>query len=338
MRSFASDNNSGVHPQIMRALMLANEDHALGYGDDKWTKHAEELFRQETGCSDSELCFALNGTGANVIALQACTQSFNSILCASTAHIAVDECGAPSKHTGCAIKEIDTPNGKLTPEIVKPYLTGFGFEHHSQPKVIAISQATELGTIYTPEEIKALSALAHQHDMYLFVDGARMANACDYNENTLKEMTTDCGVDIFTFGGAKNGLMFGEAVVSLRPELSKHLKYIRKQSTQLLSKMRYISAQFIPYLENRLWLSNSANSNMMASKLAGTLEAFGVKITQKIESNAIFFEASDEIADKIRQKFSFYDWDASSNVRRIVCSWDSTDDDLDQLIKLFVGQ
>lgn len=336
MRSFASDNNSGVHPSIMNAINECNHNHALGYGDDEWTKEAETLLVDLVGKNDASLCYALTGTGANVIALQACTQSFNSIICASTAHIAVDECGAPTKLTGCPLKEIKTEDGKLTPELVKPFLSGFGFEHHSQPKVIAISQPTEMGTVYTPDEIKQLANLAHSHNMYLFMDGARLANACASNKLSLKDYTTDCGVDIFTFGGAKNGLMYGEAVVSLRPELSQNLKYIRKQSTQLVSKMRYISAQFIAYLKDDLWIESAHNANTMAKKLAEILNEFNIKLTQSVDSNAVFFTMSNEVTSKLRENFYFYDWDIMTHERRMVCSWDTTDNDLLRLKQCLV--
>ena len=230
----------------MDAIIESNTNHAIGYGNDKWTHKAERAMQTLLENDSITPYFVLNGTGANVIALQACLSSFHSIICATTAHIAVDECGAPSKLTGCVLKEIPTPDGKLTPELVSTQLHGFGFEHASQPKVIAISQTTELGTLYTPTEIKALADLAHKHDMYLFMDGTRLSNACAITNCTLKEITVDCGVDIFTMGGTKNGLMMGEVLVALRPELEKNLKYYRKQTTQLYSKMRYLTAQFIP--------------------------------------------------------------------------------------------
>src|SRR5690554_867758 len=254
MRSFGSDNNSGVHPVIMNALMDVNNNHAIAYGDDEWTYRAVEAVRKSIEVQDVEPIFIFNGTGANVVGLQACTLPFHSILCTSTAHIAVDECGAPVKSTGASLKEIETPDGKLTPELIKPHLHGFGFEHHSQPKVIAISQTTELGTAYTTGEIKVLADLAHQHDMYLFVDGTRISNACAYFNVSIREMTIDCGVDIFTLGGTKNGLMFGEVLIPVDKLLAKNIKYYRKQTTQLYSKMRFISAQFIPYIKSNIWI------------------------------------------------------------------------------------
>ncbi|NLJ01422.1 MAG: low specificity L-threonine aldolase [Bacteroidales bacterium] len=331
MRSFGSDNHSGVHPRIMEALAEINRDHAVAYGDDPWTAEAKELLRSMLGDKSVEPLFLFNGTGANVVALQACTLPFHSILCAATAHIAVDECGAPVKFTGASLKEIETPDGKLTPDLVRPHLHGFGFEHHSQPKVIAISQTTELGTAYTPDELKALADLAHQHDMYLFVDGTRVANACAYLGTTLKEITGDCGVDIFTLGGTKNGLMFGEVLIALRPELSENLKYYRKQITQLYSKMRYIAAQFIPYLKEDIWMENARESNRAARRLFEGMETVpGVKITQAVQSNALFFTAPEGIREQLRQRYFFYDWNEAIGEARLVCSWDTSMDDIEQ--------
>jgi threonine aldolase len=332
MRSFGSDNNSGVHPRIMQAMADINCHHAIAYGGDDCTKKAEAVVRDLLGAT-AEPYFVFNGTGANVIGLQACALSFHSIICASTAHIAVDECGAPVKYVGCAIKEIDTPDGKLTPDLVRPYLHGFGFEHHSQPKVIAISQTTELGTAYTADETRALAALAHEHNMYLFVDGTRIANACAFLGASLKELTVDCGVDIFTLGGTKNGLMFGEVLISLRKELTPTIKYYRKQTTQLYSKMRYISAQFIPYLSENIWLENARKSNASAQYLAMEMGKINhVVITQKVESNAVFFILPKTITDKLRERYFFYDWDISRNEMRLVCSWDTTEEDVSGFI------
>ena len=289
------------------------------------------MVRELLGENSIEPFFLFNGTGANVVALQACTLPFHSIVCAATAHIAVDECGAPVKLTGASLKEINTPDGKLTPELVRPHLHGFGFEHHSQPRVIAISQTTELGTAYTPDEIKALAELAHAHEMLLFVDGTRIANACAMLGLSLREMIIDCGVDIFTLGGTKNGLMFGEVLVPLREELAQHIRYYRKQTTQLYSKMRYIAAQFIPYLREDLWLENASRSNAAAQMLYREMSRVkGIEITQKVESNAIFFILPKSITDRLRERYFFYDWDESRNEMRLVCSWDTTEEDIRQ--------
>jgi len=333
MRSFGSDNNSGVHPRIIEAIAEANRDHTIAYGDDQWTREAVEGLRRILKNSEVEPFFLFNGTGANVVALQACTLPFHSIFCASTAHIAVDECGAPVKMTGAALKEINTPDGKLTPGLLLPHLHGFGFEHHSQPKVIAISQTTELGTCYTPGEVRALADLAHAHGMYLFVDGTRIANACAFLDVSLNEITTDCGVDIFTLGGTKNGLMFGEALVPLRKELAENIKYYRKQTTQLYSKMRFLSAQFIPYLNEDLWLENARKSNAAARKLFHQMSLIrGMEITQPVQSNALFFILPKEVTDRLRERYFFYDWDESRNEMRLVCSWDTSDEDIHNFI------
>lgn len=337
MRSFGSDNNSGVHPRIMDAIVASNTNHTIGYGDDAWTKEAERAVQNLLQDKSINPYFVFNGTGANVIALQACVSSFHSIICASTAHIAVDECGAPTKLTGCHLKEIPTKDGKLTPELVSPHLHGFGVEHHSQPKVIAISQTTELGTLYTPKEIRDIADLAHENDMYLFIDGTRLSNACAISNLSLKEMTVDCGVDIFTFGGTKNGLMMGEVLIALRPELEKNLKYYRKQTCQLYSKMRYLSAQFIPYFNENIWLENAEKSNAAAETLVKAMSKIkDVEITQKVESNSIFFTLPKEISNQLREKYFFYDWDISRNEMRLVCSWDTTKEDISGFIEYLI--
>lgn len=333
MRSFGSDNNSGVHPQILQAIIDANQNHAIGYGDDIWTEKAKDAFRHLIDLDDVEPFFVFNGTGANVIALQACVRPFHSIICASTAHIAVDECGAPTLFSGAPLKEIDTPDGKLTPELILPYLIGFGVEHHSQPKVIAVSQTTEMGTAYSPQELKALATLAHEHNMYLFVDGTRIANACAYYGVSLKEMVVETGVDIFTFGGTKNGLMMGEVIVPLRRELAANMKYIRKQSAQLYSKMRYLSAQFIPYFSEDIWIENAMWSNSKAQQLADAMHKSGIELTQKVQSNAIFFRMDKDLANKLREDYFFYAWDEAADEYRLVCSWDTTDEDIEQFVK-----
>lgn len=328
MRSFASDNNSGVHPLIMDAVIKANEDHAIGYGDDPWTAEATAKIRSIFG-EEASPFFVFNGTGANSVALQAVTRSFNSILCAETAHIYVDECGAPARMTGCALVAIPTTDGKLTPELIKPRLHNFGVCHHSQPKAVYISQVTELGTVYIIEEVKAIADLLHAHDMYLHMDGARLANACAYLNCTMKQLTVDAGVDILSFGGTKNGMMMGEAVISFRPEITENLQYYRKQSAQLASKLRYLSAQFIPYLENNLWLENAMKANISAAKLAEVLKQYPqIQFTQKVETNQIFFTIPSEPLKKLQEKYFFYVWNEENNEARLVTSWDTTGEDI----------
>ncbi len=332
MRSFASDNNSGVHPAILEAVLKANSEHAVGYGDDQWTAAAEAKLKDVFGDSASPF-FVFNGTGANSVALQAVTRPYNSILCAETAHINVDECGAPARMTGCAVVAIPTPDGKLTPELIRPHLHNFGVCHHSQPKAVYISQVSELGTVYTVDEVRAIADLLHSYNMYLHMDGARLANACAYLGCSMKEITVDAGVDILSFGGTKNGMMMGEAVISFRPEITENLPFIRKQSAQLASKLRYMSAQFLPYLENDLWLKNARHANACALRLAEALKQFPeIQFTQKIESNQLFFILPSEIVAELQKKYFFYMWNEERNEVRLVTSWDTTEEDISSFI------
>jgi len=328
MRSFASDNNSGVHPLIMEAILNANIDHAIGYGDDPWTELATAKIKEAFG-KDTSPFFVFNGTGANAVALQAITRSFNSIICAETAHIYVDECGAPTRMTGCTLIPIATTDGKLTIEQIKQKLHNFGVCHHSQPKAVYISQVSELGTVYTIEEVKAIADLVHAHGMYLHMDGARLANACAFLNCSMKQLTVDAGVDILSFGGTKNGMMMGEAVISFRPEITENLQYYRKQSAQLSSKQRYLSAQFISYLENSLWLENAMKANIAASKLCDIIKKYPELIfTQKPETNQLFFTAPAEVARKLKENYFFYFWNEDINEIRLVTSWDTTGEDI----------
>lgn len=333
MRSFASDNNSGVHPNVFNALLKANDGHSLGYGNDPWTEEANLIFKKTFG-QKSESFFVFNGTGSNIVALQLMTRSYNSIICAETAHINVDECGAPVKSTSCQIFSIPTFDGKLTPELIKQKLHGFDDQHHSQPGVIYISQCTELGTVYSVNEIKAITSLAHQHNMYVHMDGARLANAASYLDLSLKALTTDCDVDILSFGGTKNGLMMGESVVILNPVFQDKAKFIRKQSAQLASKMRYLAVQFTAYLSDNLWLKNAEQANNMAIKLSeGIIKFPGISFTQKIESNALFMTMPRDIIDKLLEKWFFYFWNENNNEIRLVTSFDTTIEDVDDFLK-----
>ena len=331
MRSFASDNNSGVHPLVMDALNRANSGHAVGYGDDPWTEEAVRKIR-EAFTPDCEPLFVFNGTGSNAVALQLCTRPYNLILCAETAHIYVDECGAPARMTGCQIRSIATPDGKLTPELLRPYLCHFGEQHHSQPGAIYLSQCTELGTIYKPQELRAITELAHQYGMYVHMDGARLANACAALGCSLREMTVDAGVDILSLGGTKNGMMIGEAVVAFDAAIAADIKYYRKQSAQLASKMRFLSAQFVPYL-NGLWLENAAHANIQARRLADMLsEIAGIRLTQRVDTNQIFLTMPTGAIEKLREHYMFYVWNEAVNEVRFVTSWDTTDEDINGLV------
>lgn len=332
MRSFASDNNSGIHPQVVEALLRANQDHAVGYGDDPWTAEAVRKIR-EAFTPDCEPLFVFNGTGSNVVALQLCTQPYHSILCAETAHIYVDECGAPVRMTGCQIRPIQTPDGKLTPELVRPYLCNFGEQHHSQPGVLYISQCTELGTVYTPSEIRALADEVHSCGMYLHMDGARLANACVALDKTFRQLTVDAGVDVLSFGGTKNGLMMGECVVVFNPALWDKARFVRKQSAQLASKMRFLSCQFTAYLTDDLWRKNAAHANAQARRLYEALSGLpGVRFTQKVESNQLFLTLPRPVIDELRKKYFFYFWNEPANEIRLVTSFDTTEDDISELL------
>jgi len=328
LKTFASDNNAGTHPDILRAINLCNSGHAIGYGDDQYTDMALKKFNDHFG-DEIDVYFVYGGTGANVLGLKAITHPYNSIICADTAHINVDECGAPEKFTGCKIQTIPSGNGKIAPSQIKSLLHGFGFPHHSQPKVISITQPTELGTIYTVEEIKDIAELAHNHGLLLHMDGARISNAAAYLKANLKDITVDAGVDVLSFGGTKNGMMFGEAVIFFNKTLSIDFKYIRKQGMQLHSKMRFISAQFEAMLTNDLWLLNAQRSNSLAQVLAKEISQIPrVKITQPVQINAIFSIIPAEVIKPLQKEYFFYVWDENKNEVRWMTSFDTEESDI----------
>lgn len=330
-RGFGSDNHSGISPEILQAIATANTDHALAYGDDEWCVRTEELFRREFG-PQAKAYFVFNGTGANVLCIDAMCRSHEAVVCAETAHINVDECGAPQRVVGCRLLTVDTPDGKLTPELVKTRLHGFGFEHHSQPRAISITQSTELGTLYTLDEIRALADLAHSFNMYLHMDGARLANAAVALGCSFKEMTTDLGVDCLSFGGTKNGMLMGESCVILNPALDVDLKYRRKQMTQLCSKMRFIAAQFEAYLTTGLWRRNAEHSNAMAQLLYDEVKKLGVHVMYEVKVNSVFVQLPSEVWHALQKEYFFYDWDETQNVVRWMCSFDTTEDDIHSFV------
>lgn len=332
MKSFASDNNSSVHHEVMQALCEANTDHAIGYGDDPITQEATEMVKS-LFTRDCYPLFVFNGTGSNTMALQLMTRPYHIIFCAETGHIAVDECGAPGKGTGCFIRTIATTDGKLTPELLLPYMSNFGVEHHSQPGAIYISQCTEMGTIYKPHELKDLCDFAHRYGLLVHMDGARISNAAAALNLSLDEISAACGIDTLTLGGTKNGLMGAECVVIFNPQLKSEARYARKQACQLASKMRYISAQFKAFLTNDLWLRCATQANKMAAKLYTALQQIpDVKFTQEVESNQLFLTMPIEKSKQLHEKYYFYYWNESIGEMRLVTSWDTTDEDVDSFI------
>jgi len=333
-RSFASDNNAGVHPEMIDAIKAANEGHVVAYGDDPFTERAVRTFQKHFG-RDTAVYFVFGGTGANVLGLQAVTKSYQAIICAETAHINVDECGAPEKFSGSKLLSVKTPDGKLRVELIEHFLHGVGFEHHVQPGVISVSQATEMGTVYSKSELKTLAAFAHKNNMLFHVDGARIANAAVSLNASLKEMTVDCGVDVMSFGGAKNGMMYGEAVVFFDKKRAADFKYIRKQGMHLPSKMRFISAQFDALLSGDLWKRSATHSNRMAKLLAGELEKLPhLKLTQPVESNGVFVTIPKKFIPALQKKYFFYVWNEEISEVRLMASFDTTEEDIREFVNL----
>lgn len=333
-RSFASDNNAGVHPKVLEAIAAANEGHVVAYGDDPYTEAAVAGFRKHFG-KDVDVYFVFGGTGANVLGLKAVTQPYHAVICAETAHINVDECGAPEKFTGCKLLSVPTKDGKVTIEHIEPFLDAVGFEHHVQPRVISISQATEMGTVYKPAELKALSGFAHKHDLLLHMDGARIANAAASLKVELRKITGDAGVDILSFGGAKNGMMYGEAVIFFDKKHSRDFKYLRKQGTHLPSKMRFISAQFETLLANDLWRRNAEHANRMAKVLARELEKIPqIEITQNVEANGVFAIVPRKYVSLLQKKYFFYVWNEKTSEVRFMTSFDTTEEDINDFVAL----
>jgi threonine aldolase len=333
-RGFGSDNNAGIHPDILKEIISSNTGHVSGYGSDIYTAKAQNIFKEHFG-SSTDIFFVFIGTAANVLGLSGITRSWNSIITASTAHLEQDECGAPEKFIGCKVLVADSPDGKITPGLIEKHMHDIDFEHHSQPKVISITQSTELGTVYTVAEINELAVFAHSRGMLLHMDGARIANAAVSLDLPFKAFTTDAGVDVLSFGGTKNGMMFGEAICFLKPGLSADFKYLRKQGMQLASKMRFISAQYIAYFRNNLWKTCASNSNTMAKLLAERMEQIPeVKVTQKVQANGVFVTMPDEVAERMMEHYFFYPWDEKRSEYRLMASWDTQKDDVEQFIRL----
>ncbi|WP_245933435.1 threonine aldolase family protein [Arthrobacter livingstonensis] len=332
VRSFASDNYSGIHPEVLAALAAANEGHQVSYGEDVYTARLHEVMAELFGRA-VDVFPVFNGTGANVTALQSLLPRWGAVVCASTAHINCDENGAPERVGGMKLLSVPTDNGKLTPELIDKEAWGFGDEHRAQPLAVSITQTTELGTCYTPAEVRAICDHAHSLGMKVHMDGARLANAAAFLDLPVREFTSDAGVDILSFGGTKNGIMFGEAVVALNPEAADGLIYLRKMNMQLASKMRFISAQLLALLADGLWLKSAGHANAMAARLRAAVDAIpGVQPTQATESNGIFAVLPDGVADRLRSRFRFYDWNEAAREVRWMCSFDTTEADIDAFV------
>lgn len=331
-RCFASDNYAGIHPEILAAITEANHNHVGAYGNDDYTKKAVAQFHHHFG-QDVDVFFVFNGTAANVTSIAAINRSYHAVICAATAHIQVDECGAPEQLTGSKLLAVPTPDGKLTVDSIKHHLHRIGDQHHVQARVISISQSTEYGTLYTPQEVQALAQFAHDNGLYLHMDGARICNAAVGLNLSLKAITRDAGVDVLSFGGTKNGLMIGEAVVFFNRDLARDFLYLRKQSMQLASKMRFISAQFHALLSNDLWRRNALHANHMAALLAQELAKFPcVRITQAVQANAIFAILPKEVIPILQEKYYFYLWNNTLSEVRLMTSFDTTVEDINEFI------
>ncbi|MEU6738645.1 threonine aldolase family protein [Streptosporangium sandarakinum] len=329
VKSFASDNYAGVHPEILQAIALANEGHQIAYGADVYTEALQEVFRRHFGPA-AEVWPVFNGTGANVVALRAMTAHWEAVVCAESAHIHTDEGGAPERAAGLKLLTVPTPDGKLTPELIDRQAWGFGDEHRAQPKVVSITQSTELGTLYTPEEIKAICDHAHSLGMLVHLDGSRITIAAAALDVPMRAFTTDAGVDVLSFGGTKAGMMFGEAVVVLNPDAVRGLRYIRKTQMQLASKMRFVSVQFEALLAGDLWRRSARNALAMARRLADAVRGIpGVEVPRPVEANAVFAILPRDVTERLQKRYRFYTWNEATGEVRWMTAFDTTEADVD---------
>ena len=328
-RGFASDNAATIHPEVLAAIERVNTGHAFGYGHDDYTQAVEAKLTAELGAERAFLVF--NGTGANVLSLRAACRPWEAVICAQSAHLNVDECGAPE--TIARVKLLTTPaeHGKLTPELVRPLIARVGDEHSVQPRIVSVSQSTELGAVYDPAELRALTDLAHGNGLFVHIDGARLSNAAAALGLSLRALTADIGVDVLSFGGTKNGLMLGEAVVFFDAALAESFLYLRKQSMQLASKMRFLAAQFDALLTDGLWLRCAGHANAMAAALADAVRGLpGLEITRPVQANAVFAILPPTAIQSLQAEFPFYVWDEAIGEVRWMCSWDTTEDDIER--------
>lgn len=333
VRGFASDNYAGVHPEILAAIALANDGHQVAYGEDEYTDHLQRIVHSHFGPL-AEAFPVFNGTGSNVTALQALTDRWGAVICAETAHINVDEGGAPERMGGLKLLTVPTPDGKLTPELIDRQAWGWEDEHRAMPQVVSITQNTELGTVYTVDEIRAIVEHAHSKGMKVHLDGARIANAAASLDVPMRAFTNAVGVDVVSYGGTKNGMLFGEAVIVLNPDAVSHMKHLRKLSMQLASKMRFLSVQLEALLAKDLWLRNARQANAMARRLADGVRALdGVEILYPVQANAVFARLPHEVSRRLQKRFRFYFWDEQAGDVRWMCSFDTTEDDVDAFLQ-----
>ncbi|MEO3871362.1 low specificity L-threonine aldolase [Nonomuraea sp. B12E4] len=329
LKAFASDNYAGVHPEILQAIAAANGGHQISYGDDVYTEALQDVFRGHFG-ERARAWPVFNGTAANVVSLRAMTAQWEAVICAESAHINTDEGGAPEVAGGIKLLTVPTPDGKLTPELINRQAWGFGDVHRAQPRVVSISNTTELGTVYTPDELTALCAHAHERGLLVHLDGSRLTNAAAALGVPMRALTTDAGVDVLSFGGTKIGLLYGEAVVVLNPEAASGIDYLRKTFMQLSSKMRFMSAQFEALLAGDLWLRNARQANAMGRRLgAAVQEISGVELSRPVEANAVFAVLPADAAERLRKRFRFYTWNADIGEVRWMCAFDTTEADVD---------
>jgi threonine aldolase len=326
--SFASDNAAGVCPEVIEALVAANQGAAPAYGDDPWTRRAETALRDLFEAPvESLLCWG--GTGANVVGLATLLQPWQAVISAASAHIVTDECGAPARFTGATVVPVPHDDGKIGPQSIDPYLQWLGSEHHPQPAVVSLSQATELGTLYTADEIAAVCDHAHAHGLLVHLDGARIANALAAAGDDIRTMVRDTGVDVMTLGLTKDGAMHGETVVFLRPELAARAAYVRKQAGQLVSKSRFVAAQVLALLDGDLWLRNARHANAMATELARAMaDVPGVTVTTPPQVNAVFATVPAAAIVPLQEWSFFWEWDLTVSLVRWMTSFATTPDDI----------
>lgn len=331
-RGFASDNYAGVHPDVLAALAAVNGGHVTSYGADPYTIRLDEVLRGHFGASATAYP-VFNGTGANVVSLALMTQRWDGAICADDAHVNQDECGAPEKLAGVKLYAVPIPNGKLTPELIATQARGFDFEHHAQPKVVTITQSTEMGTLYQPDEIAAICDYAHSKGMTVHLDGSRLGNAAAALECDLATLTSDVGVDVLSLGGTKNGLLGAEAVVVLNPDAVTKPLFVRKLMAQLPSKMRFVSAQLLALYDGDLWRRSATHANAMAQRLATGMRAVdGVTITQEPQVNAVFAVLDREVVEIVRRDYAFYDWNDATGEVRWMTAFDTTEEDVDGFV------